>query len=86
MVCQTKPTVSEQPTYSPRVLDFFIYLNGKKMQKDENFRKVSSICIESISEESLTVPLLAFSKFKMAAGGHLEIQHKIQMSQNGYIL
>ena len=50
---------------SPRVLDFFIYLNGKKMQKDENFRKVSSICIESISEESLTVPLLAFSKFKM---------------------
>ena len=56
------------------------------MQKDENFRKVSSICIESISEESLTVPLLAFSKFKMAAGGHLEIQHKTQMSQNGYII
>ena len=56
------------------------------MQKDENFWKASSICLESISEESLTVSLLAFSKFKMAAGSHLEIQYKIQMSQNGYTL
>ena len=67
---------------SPRVLDFFIYLNGTKMQIDENFGKVSSICLESISEESVTVCLLAFSKFKMATGGHLEIQLKIQIESN----
>ena len=54
------------------------------MQKDKNFKKVSLIYLESISEDSLTVPLLTFSKFKMAAGSHLEIQHKIQIIQNGY--
>ena len=34
------------------------------------------MCLESISELSLSVPLLAFSKFKMAASGHIEIQQK----------
>ena len=38
--------------------------------------KINSLCLESISELSLSVPLLAFSKFKMAASSHIEIQQK----------
>ena len=50
-LCSVPPNTNT----SPGGLDFS-YTKTEKMQKDENFREVSSICLESISEDSLPVP------------------------------
>ena len=59
---------------------YSLLVASRERERAENFRVCNWMHLELISEESLAVPLEAFTKIDMASGSHIENPKLLEMA------